>query len=168
MTDLDEERNKVVSQLSGGSKRKLSLAMALMGDSKVLFLDEPTSGMDAFSRRAIWNILERVKVGRTIILTTHHLDEAEVLADRIGIMSKGQLLAVGTSEFIRKKFGEGYNLKLIVPSASENIKATLLTIIIQYIPDYEKIDDQCTHDQLTFLIPFKSKIYMGDVFREIE
>lgn len=84
------ERNKVVSSLSGGSRRKLSLAMSLVGDSKIVFLDEPTSGMDAYSRRAIWDILERVKEDRrTIILTTHHLDEAEVLADRIGIMSKG-------------------------------------------------------------------------------
>lgn len=89
-TDLLVERNKVVSSLSGGSKRKLSLAMSLVGDSKIVFLDEPTSGMDAYSRRAIWDILERVKEDRrTIILTTHHLDEAEVLADRIGIMSKG-------------------------------------------------------------------------------
>lgn len=87
--------------------------MALVGNSKIVFLDEPTSGMDAYSRRAIWDILEKIKADRrTIILTTHHLDEAEILADRIGIMTKGQLLAVGTSEFIKKKFGEGYNLKL--------------------------------------------------------
>jgi len=87
--------------------------MSLVGDSKIIFLDEPTSGMDAFSRRAIWDILERIKGdNRTIILTTHHLDEAEHLADRIGIMAKGELLTVGSSDFIKKKFGEGYNLKL--------------------------------------------------------
>lgn len=70
--------------------RKLSLAISLIGDSKVIFLDEPTSGMDAYSRRAIWKILEKIKEDtRTIILTTHHLDEAEILADRIGIMARG-------------------------------------------------------------------------------
>ena len=117
-TDLQEECDKQVSQLSGGSKRKLSLAMALVGNSKSIFLDEPTSGMDAFSSRQIWEILERIKVDkRTIILTTHHLDEAEILADRIGIMSKGQLLAVGTSEFIKRKFGEGYNLTLTLENS---------------------------------------------------
>jgi ATP-binding cassette subfamily A (ABC1) protein 3 len=85
---LFEEKDKLISELSGGSKRKLSLAMALVGDAKIIFLDEPTSGMDAFSRRQIWTILERIKKEkRTIILTTHHLDEAEILADRIGIMS---------------------------------------------------------------------------------
>ena len=89
--------------------------MSLVGNSKIIFLDEPTSGMDAFSRRSIWDILEKIKNDkRTIILTTHHLDEAEILANRIGIMSKGELLAVGSSEFIKKKFGEGYNLRLTI------------------------------------------------------
>jgi ATP-binding cassette subfamily A (ABC1) protein 3 len=84
------EKNKLVKELSGGSKRKLSLAMALVSDSKIIFLDEPTSGMDAFSRRSIWLILEKIKAEkRTIILTTHYLDEAEILANRIGIMSQG-------------------------------------------------------------------------------
>lgn len=79
-----------MKSLSGGSMRKLSLAISLIGDSKVIFLDEPTSGMDAYSRRAIWKILEKIKEDtRTIILTTHHLDEAEILADRIGIMARG-------------------------------------------------------------------------------
>jgi ATP-binding cassette subfamily A (ABC1) protein 3 len=76
--------------------------------------------MDAYSRRAIWNILERIKQeNKTIILTTHHLDEAEILADRIGIMARGQLLAVGTSDFIKRKFGEGYNLKVRMDEHSE-------------------------------------------------
>lgn len=101
--------------------RKLSLAISLIGDSKVIFLDEPTSGMDAYSRRAIWKILEKIKEDtRTIILTTHHLDEAEILADRIGIMARGQLLAVGSSDFIKRKFGEGYNLKIQLTSEGEN------------------------------------------------
>lgn len=87
--------------------------MALIGGSKVVFLDEPTSGIDAISRRAIWDILEYVRTeNRTIILTTHHLDEAEVLADRIGILAKGRLLAVGTNEFMKKNFGIGYTLSV--------------------------------------------------------
>jgi len=74
-------------------------------------LDEPTSGMDPVSRRQIWEILMKLKDdGRTAVLTTHHLDEAEYLADRIGIMSKGKLLVVGSSEFIKKRYGVGYHL----------------------------------------------------------
>lgn len=113
VTKTEQERHKLVKELSGGNKRKLSLGIALIADSKIIFLDEPTSGMDTISRRSIWSILEDVrKENRTIILTTHHLDEAEILADRIGIMAKGKLLAVGTSEFIKKNFGVGYHLKI--------------------------------------------------------
>ena len=98
--------------MSGGNKRKLSLALALIGGSSIIFLDEPTSGMDAMSRRGIWQILENVKKQeRTLVLTTHHLDEAEILADRIAIMAAGKLLACGKSEYIKSNFGEGYQLK---------------------------------------------------------
>jgi ATP-binding cassette subfamily A (ABC1) protein 3 len=133
-----------VHDLSGGSKRKLSLAMALVGNAKIIFLDEPTSGMDAFSRRSIWKILEKIRLEkRTIILTTHHLDEAEVLADRIGIMSKGELLAVGTSDFIKKKFGEGYNLKLTLEEANPNpeLKERLIDLVSQHLQETTLIEE---------------------------
>ena len=113
----------MVRELSGGNKRKLSLGMALIADSKIVFLDEPTSGMDTISRRKIWEILETVRnEDRTIVLTTHHLEEAEVLADRIGIMAKGKLLAVGTSEFIKKNFGVGYHLTISYDSKKTTFK----------------------------------------------
>ena len=110
---LDKDRGKQTRHLSGGTKRKLSLGMALIGKSKIIFLDEPSSGMDPVSRRNIWQILEKIKnEKRTIILTTHHLEEAEHLADRIGIMARGRLLTVGTCDFIKKKFGVGYHLNV--------------------------------------------------------
>lgn len=100
---LRTERDKLTKNLSGGNKRKLSLAMALIGGSKILLLDEPSSGLDPSSRKIIWDILKRVKnEKRTIVLTTHHLEEAEELAERIGIMAKGKLLTVGTCNFIKK------------------------------------------------------------------
>lgn len=87
--------------------------MSLIGGSKVVFLDEPTSGLDPVSRRAIWEILQQLKTEkRTIILTTHHLEEAEELAERICIMAKGKLLTLGTSDYIKKKFGIGYHLSI--------------------------------------------------------
>jgi len=91
----------------------LSLGCSLIGGSKILYLDEPTSGLDPVSRRVIWDILNVIRQeNRTIILTTHFLDEADYLADRIAIMSKGKLLIVGSPNFIKKKFGEGYFLKI--------------------------------------------------------
>lgn len=87
---LYNDKWKLTKHLSGGNKRKLSLGCALVGNSRIIFLDEPTSGMDPVSRRGIWDILEEARnEGRSIILTTHHLDEAEVLANRIGIVSRG-------------------------------------------------------------------------------
>ena len=87
------------------------MACALIGGSDILFLDEPTSGLDAHSRRGVWDILKKLKQeNRTILLTTHHLEEADELADRIAIMSSGKLLILGTTNYIKKKFGCGYHL----------------------------------------------------------
>lgn len=87
--------------------------MALMGGTQILYFDEPTSAMDPSSRRMIWDIIKDLRSqGKTIVLTTHYLEEADELADRIGVMSKGTLFAVGSTEFIKKKFGVGYHLYL--------------------------------------------------------
>ncbi|CAD8167077.1 unnamed protein product [Paramecium pentaurelia] len=166
-TELLEEQNKQVQELSGGSKRKLSLAMSLVGDSKIIFLDEPTSGMDAYSRRSIWNILERIREDkRTIILTTHHLDEAEILANRIGIMSKGQLLAVGSSDYIKRKFGEGYNLKLSFDDV--NLRNTIQEKVNQMVPNSFLETQHSNNNKLVFNIPFSSKGKLSDLFYNLE
>ena len=91
---LTEHSMKKVHQLSGGMKRKLSLAMAIVTKPKVIILDEPTSGLDVESRRQTWELIKRIKVGRSIIMSSQHLEEADELADRICIMTKGQLLAL--------------------------------------------------------------------------
>lgn len=86
---LADKLNSTATDMSGGQKRKLSLAMALIGDPKVVFLDEPTSGMDPASRRDVWRLLENRKAGRVIVLTTHFMDEADILGDRVAIMARG-------------------------------------------------------------------------------
>jgi ATP-binding cassette subfamily A (ABC1) protein 3 len=93
---LTEHQQKRVMELSGGMKRKLSLAMAIVTRPKVIILDEPTSGLDVESRRQTWELIKRIKVGRSIIMSSQHLEEADELADRICIMTKGQLLALDT------------------------------------------------------------------------
>lgn len=89
--DLYEQRNQISKTLSGGQKRKLSVAIALIGDSKVVMLDEPTSGMDTSARRRLWEMLKKNKNGRIVILTTHYMDEADILGDRIAIMAEGDV-----------------------------------------------------------------------------
>lgn len=109
---LTEKRHVRSHALSGGMKRKLCLAMALIGNPKFILLDEPTSGMDPYSRRSTWELLQRSKVGRVILLTTHFMEEADTLADRIAILSQGTLLCSGSSLFLKNRFGLGYVLSL--------------------------------------------------------
>jgi len=100
---LEEVLNKKAKSLSGGWQRRVSIAIALINDPKILFLDEPTLGLDVIARKELWNVIEKLKGKITIILTTHYMEEAESLSDRIGIMSKGRLIEIGTSEELIKK-----------------------------------------------------------------
>lgn len=89
------------------------MAIALIGDPKIIFLDEPTSGIDPMSRRTIWRILQARRTNRCIILTTQYTDEADVLGDRKAILSHGTVRCVGSSLFLKNRFGAGYNLKSV-------------------------------------------------------
>ncbi len=102
---MEKVRSKRAKTLSGGWKRKLSIAMALIGEPKVLFLDEPTLGLDVLARRELWHAIEQLKGKMTIILTTHYMEEAEQLSDRIAIMIEGRLAALGTLSEIEQQAG---------------------------------------------------------------
>jgi ABC-2 type transport system ATP-binding protein len=100
---LDEVLNKKAKTLSGGWQRKVSIAISLINDPKILFLDEPTLGLDVIARKELWKVIEGLKGKITIILTTHYMEEAESLSDRIGIMSNGDIVEVGTAKELIKK-----------------------------------------------------------------
>lgn len=106
MFKLDDVLNQKAKTLSGGWQRKVSIAMALINDPKILFLDEPTLGLDVIARKELWSVIEKQKNKMTIILTTHYMEEAESLSDRVGIMAGGNLIDVGTPEELIKKSGE--------------------------------------------------------------
>ena len=103
---LSEMLNKKASKLSGGWQRRLSLAMALIGEPRILFLDEPTLGLDVIARSELWDTIRKLKGKVTIILTTHYMEEAEALSDRIGIMTRGNLIALGTADELKAKAGK--------------------------------------------------------------
>lgn len=107
--ELAERRNDLVKTLSGGMKRRLQIARALMHRPRILFLDEPTVGLDPQTRRRLWEIIRGLnqQQGMTMLLTTHYMEEVEYLCDRIGIMDNGQLIETGTLEQLRRKHGEG-------------------------------------------------------------
>ena len=100
---LDEVLNKKAKTLSGGWQRKVSIAISLINDPKILFLDEPTLGLDVIARKELWKVIEGLKGKITIILTTHYMEEAESLSDRIGIMTNGNIVEVGTAKELIKK-----------------------------------------------------------------
>uniref|UniRef100_A0A673MDH0 Zgc:172302 n=1 Tax=Sinocyclocheilus rhinocerous TaxID=307959 RepID=A0A673MDH0_9TELE len=110
---LQHKRHEQTKNLSGGMQRKLSVAIAFIGGSKVVVLDEPTAGVDPYSRRGIWDLLLKYREGRTIILSTHYMDEADLLGDRIAIISQGKLCCCGTPLFLKARLGTGYYLTLV-------------------------------------------------------
>uniref|UniRef100_A0A0L8IEX6 ABC transporter domain-containing protein n=1 Tax=Octopus bimaculoides TaxID=37653 RepID=A0A0L8IEX6_OCTBM len=109
--NLTEKADVFSKNLSGGQKRKLSVGMAFIGRPKIIFLDEPTAGVDPLSRRNMWELLKKYKKNHCILLTTHFMDEADILSDRKAIISKGKLQCYGSSLFLKYNYGIGYHLK---------------------------------------------------------
>ena len=111
---LTDKKNAICKNLSGGQKRKLCVALSLIGNSQIVLLDEPSSGLDVISRRKFWDFLKLYKNDKIIIITTHSLEEAEYLGDRIGIMNSGIFVCSGSSSYLKEKYITGFNLNLIV------------------------------------------------------
>ncbi|CAE7783936.1 ABCA1 [Symbiodinium microadriaticum] len=102
--------DKPCGSYSGGNKRKLSLAVALVGNPKVLFLDEPSSGMDPESRRHMWEVIAQVSADRFVVMTTHSMEECEAICTRVGIMVSGRLQCLGSCHHLKERFGAGYQV----------------------------------------------------------
>ncbi|KAF4014147.1 hypothetical protein G4228_005234 [Cervus hanglu yarkandensis] len=162
-TGLYSHRHKRVGTLSGGMKRKLSISIALIGGSRVVILDEPSTGVDPCSRRSIWDVISKNKTARTIILSTHHLDEAEVLSDRIAFLEQGGLRCCGSPFYLKEAFGDGYHLTL-TKKKSPNLNAstvcdtTAVTAMIQsHLPDAYLKED--IGGELVYVLPpFSTKV----------
>uniref|UniRef100_A0A8C2KS13 ATP-binding cassette, sub-family A (ABC1), member 4a n=1 Tax=Cyprinus carpio TaxID=7962 RepID=A0A8C2KS13_CYPCA len=176
---LPHKRNEEAQNLSGGMQRKLSVAMAFVGGAKVVFLDEPTSGVDPYSRRSIWDLLLKYRAGRTVILSTHHMDEADLLSDRVAIISQGRLYCCGSPLFLKNCLGAGFYLTLVrrikeQPSHDCSCKCSLWDIeritalVHHHVPEARLIE--VIGQELTFLLPsrgFKHRSY-ASLFRELE
>uniref|UniRef100_A0A7N9AWN9 P-type phospholipid transporter n=1 Tax=Mastacembelus armatus TaxID=205130 RepID=A0A7N9AWN9_9TELE len=191
---LPHKRDEEAQNLSGGMQRKLSVAMAFVGGPKVVILDEPTSGVDPYSRRSIWDLLLKYRTGRTVILSTHHMDEADLLSDRIAIISKGQLHCCGSPLFLKNCFGVGFYLTLVrrmkdlrkrevrfifcTKSTNCNISLSyrvmdgdidsITSLIHHHVPEAKLIE--MIGQELTYLLPskgFKHRAY-ASLFRELE
>jgi ABC-2 type transport system ATP-binding protein len=145
---LEDSAKVLFENLSGGQKQKMGLALSLVNSPELLFLDEPTTGLDPNARRAIWDVIRGLKAkGKTIILTTHYLDEAQQLADRVAIMNHGKIVAMGTTDEIIEEHGSGERLEI---HASEKL-ADYIRANTELQVDYDKRKGEIS-------IPLKKKI----------
>ncbi|XP_006903041.1 PREDICTED: ATP-binding cassette sub-family A member 13-like [Elephantulus edwardii] len=154
--ELTKHQHKQIHALSGGMKRKLSIGIAFIGMSQTVVLDEPTSGVDPCSRRSIWNILLRYREGHTIIFTTHHLDEAEVLSDRIAILQGGQLRCCVPAFCLKEDCSQGLSLVLArQPSVLENHDPQDITHITSLIQTYvpQAVLKTSSRSELAYALP---------------
>jgi ABC-2 type transport system ATP-binding protein len=138
LVSLDEYRKKKIKTLSGGTQRKVFIALALIGDPPILVLDEPTVGLDPAVRRDVWDLIKELrKWGRTVILTTHYLEEAELLSDRIGILQRGDLKRLGTLEDLYRSVPKTY--RLVYDSVSETAEPASNERIVYDAAKFESI-----------------------------
>jgi ABC-2 type transport system ATP-binding protein len=126
MVELEEKSRSLVGNLSGGQKQRFSIVASLVNDPEIVFLDEPTTGLDPVARRRLWDIIAKIKErGKTIILTTHYMEEAEILCDRIAIMEKGQIVAVDNTHRLIESTPEPIKISFVDPKLSSKDKETL-------------------------------------------
>jgi ATP-binding cassette subfamily A (ABC1) protein 3 len=121
--NLDDYVDKNAGTLSGGNKRKLSVAMAMIGNPPIVFLDEPSTGMDPQARRFMWDVISKISTKRgqsSVILTTHSMEEAEALSTKMGIMVQGTFKCMGSTQHIKNKFGTGYEIEVKIRNLTED------------------------------------------------
>ncbi|XP_021514207.2 ABC-type organic anion transporter ABCA8A-like isoform X2 [Meriones unguiculatus] len=154
----------IVQNLSGGQKRKLTFAIAILGDPQIFLLDEPTAGLDPFSRHRVWNLLKERKADRVVLFSTQFMDEADILADRKVFISKGKLKCAGSSLFLKKKWGIGYHLSLQLNETCVHERIT--SLVKQHIPD-SKLSEE-SEGKLNYILPLETTNKFPDLYRDLE
>ncbi len=162
--DLKKYADKPSGTYSGGNKRKLSVGIALIGNPPVIFLDEPSTGMDPQARRSMWDVISRTMKSRALVLTTHSMEECEALCDKIGIMTGGALRCIGSSQHLKSKFGTGYQL-VMKANSKFNATTTCLDFMKSTFPHAQTVEIHGTN--LKFKIP-KENLTMSTMFQTLE
>eukprot|EP00045_Choanoeca_perplexa_P017018 m.238268 g.238268 ORF g.238268 m.238268 type:complete len:1600 (-) comp17427_c0_seq3:183-4982(-) len=165
--DLEGKEDSLSAELSGGQKRKLCVALALMGNPKVVTLDEPSSGLDPNSRRKLWALLQSCRADRVILLTTHYMHEADVLADSKAVLAAGRVQCVGSSLFLKQKFGVGYHLDVDFSTALPQHVGDLEKMLIKHSTHITK-DASYSSNSQTFTIPPNAVKVLGASLEELE
>jgi len=169
MFHLDNRMDHLGHELSGGQKRKLSVGIAVCGGSKFVLLDEPTAGMDPLARRELWDLLASLRHGRSMLLVTHYMDEADILGDRVGIMTAGQMQCCGSTQYLKRKFGAGYKLvcdKGVDFSSAQ--ESQVLEFVRKYIPTCEQLFEDGAEGQFICMLPYSEIGMFGQLFTAFE
>ncbi|XP_051681851.2 ATP-binding cassette sub-family A member 6 isoform X1 [Oryctolagus cuniculus] len=162
--DMKDIKDNLAKDLSGGQKRKLTFGIAILGDPQVLLLDEPTAGLDPFSRHRVWSILKERRADHVIIFSTQLMDEADILADRKVIMSNGGLKCAGSSVFLKRKWGLGYHLSLYKNEICDPEQIT--SIINHHIPDAKLKTEN--NEKLVYTLPLERTNKFPDLFSDLD
>uniref|UniRef100_A0A670I4R6 Cholesterol transporter ABCA5 n=1 Tax=Podarcis muralis TaxID=64176 RepID=A0A670I4R6_PODMU len=162
--DMHPIKDNQAKKLSGGQKRKLSVGFAVLGDPKVLLLDEPTAGMDPCSRQTVWNLLKNGKATRVTVFSTHFMEEADIVADRKAVISQGMLKCLGSSLFLKTKWGIGYRLSMQIDRYC-NTEGTAF-LIKQHIPGASLLKQ--TEEQLVYALPFNDMDKFSALFADLD
>ena len=159
-----EKAKSLAGTLSGGQKRRLCVGISMVGNNSVVFLDEPTAGLDPVSRRQLWELIQKNREGRAILLTTHFMDEADVLGDRIAIVKEGRMRAYGSSSYLKSKFGIGYILRLSLGVGAK--VDPIVTSAQRFVKEASVISSAGT--ELTIRLPKEAVAVFPDFFKFIE
>jgi ATP-binding cassette, subfamily A (ABC1), member 3 len=155
LTEVELEAKIPAQALSIGMQRRLSMACAMIGGTKLLALDEPSSGLDGDEKRKLWDLLLRLKKNRTIVITTHDTVEADMLGDQIIIMDNGEVIGYGSSFFLKREHGNGYTLKLVKSKKNKFNNESVLKLIQEVIPNATMKDSSGTF--MSVVLPYENQ-----------
>ncbi|NWY53439.1 ABCAA protein, partial [Chionis minor] len=164
LLDISGIQDTQAEKLSGGQKRKLSIGIAMLGNPQVLLLDEPTAGLDPLSRHQVWSLLKEHRAGRVILFSTQFMDEADILADRKAFISHGRLKCVGSSLFLKKKWGIGYHLRIHVSESCDLENVT--SLVKRHIPNV--IFSGHSQYELRYKLPLENVNKFPDLFSGLD
>ena len=152
-------KNARVGNFSGGIKRLLYVAISSIGNPRIIFMDEPTTGMDPVSRRDVWNLIQKLKKDKVMILTTHAMEEADILSDRIAIICDGKLKCIGTPLYLKNTFGDGYRITLVCEPGNEQ---KIIELMNTLAPSNKLADE--SGGSMVFTVPITSISEIAPLF----
>jgi ABC-type multidrug transport system ATPase subunit len=158
---LKDSGNLAVGKYSGGMRRRISLALSTMGNPNTILMDEPTTGMDPVSRRHAWSLIQSLKKDKAIIMSTHAMEEAELLSDKVIVLNHGEVKCVGTPQQLKNMFGDGYRISMICDKSNISQVRSLMKVLV---PGSVFLESSGNSGGMVFTIPMSKIHELGPIF----